>query len=81
MRECGHIILNYSKESDLAEMETKFFAEYALAPSSHIHGMRLESPNNIYDKFDISLEAACYAYSYYRKWLLYGGSEYTDYEL
>lgn len=35
----------------------------------------------IADVFDVSFEAACYALSYYRKWLQYGSNDYTDYEV
>lgn len=35
----------------------------------------------ISDTFDISFEAACYALSYYNKWLAYGGKTYTSYEI
>ena len=79
--ECGHIVLNHSEESDLAEAEAKFFAKYAIAPPVLIHKLNLKNAYEVYEHFDISLEAAGYAYSYYLKWLAYGKSDYTDYEL
>ena len=79
--ECGHIVLDHSEESELAEAEAKFFAKYAIAPPVLIHELGLKNPTEVYNRFDISLEAAGYAYSYYRKWLTYGNKNYTNYEL
>lgn len=80
MHEIGHIVLDHSEDSELAEKEVKFFAKFALAPPVLVHKFKLASAEEIADIFEISYEAACYAYSYYKKWLRYGGSEYTDYE-
>lgn len=80
MHEIGHIVLDHSEDSELAEKEVKFFAKFALAPPVLVHKFQLASAEEIADIFEISFEAACYAYSYYRKWLRYSGSEYTDYE-
>ncbi|MDO4663871.1 MAG: ImmA/IrrE family metallo-endopeptidase [Erysipelotrichaceae bacterium] len=79
--ECGHIVLDHSEASELAEAEANFFAKYALAPPVLIHKLKLQNPYEIYNHFDISLEASDYAYSYYRKWLTYGHRDYTNYEL
>ena len=81
MHEIGHIVLDHSEDSELAEKEVKFFAKYALAPPVLIHKLKLKNVLDIADAFEISYEAACYAYSYYKKWLQYGGSDYTDYEI
>lgn len=81
MHEIGHIILNHSQESDLADAEANFFAKYALAPPVLIHELGLKSPGEISNKFDVSYQEACYAYSYYQMWLQYGEDDYTDYEL
>lgn len=80
MHEIGHIVLNHSEDSELAEKEVRFFAKYALAPPVLIHKFKLTCAEEIANIFEISYEAACYAYSYYQKWLHYGGSDYTDYE-
>ncbi|MEG0836276.1 MAG: hypothetical protein RR413_12630 [Christensenellaceae bacterium] len=80
MHEIGHITLDHSEDSELAEKEVKFFAKFALAPPVLIHKFDLTCPEEIADVFEISYEAACYAYSYYKKWLRYGSSDYTDYE-
>lgn len=81
MHEIGHIVLDHSEDSELAEKEVKFCAKYALVPPVLVHKLKLDNPMDIADMFDVSFEAACYAYSYYKKWLLYGSSEYTKYEL
>lgn len=80
MHEIGHIVLDHSEDSELAEKEVIFFAKFALAPPVLVHKFKLASAEEIANIFEISYEAACYAYSYYKKWLRYGGSEYTDYE-
>lgn len=81
MHEIGHIVLDHSEDSELAEKEVKFFAKYALVPPVLVHKLKLDNPIDIADIFAVSYEAACYAYSYYTKWLQYGSSEYTKYEL
>lgn len=81
MHEVGHIVLDHSEDSELAEKEVKFFAKYALVPPVLVHKLNLNDPMSIADIFEVSFEAANYAYSYYRKWLQYGSSDYTDYEI
>lgn len=81
MHEIGHIALDHSEESQLAEKEVNFFAKYALAPPVLIHKLELDNPEEIAYKFEITHEAATYALSYYNKWLIYGGRDYTNYEL
>lgn len=68
MHEIGHIVLDHTEDSELAEKEVKFFAKYALAPPVLIHKLNLNNPESISQIFEISYEAACYAYVYYRKW-------------
>lgn len=80
MHEIGHVVLDHTEDSELAEKEVKFFAKFALAPPVLVHKLKLESPEEIADIFEISYEAASNALSYYHKWLRYGDSEYTDYE-
>lgn len=81
MHEIGHIVLDHSEESQLAEKEVNFFAKYALAPPPLIHKLELDSAIDIATRFEISYEAAGYALSYYNKWLRYGESDFTNYEL
>lgn len=79
--ECAHIILDHSERSDLAEAEAKFFAKYAIAPPPLVHKLELKNPQEIFSHFDISFEAAVYAYNYYLKWLTFGEKDYTNYEI
>lgn len=81
MHEIGHIILQHSQDSELAEKEVKFFAKYALAPPVLIHKLKLNDSHSIAKTFDISLEAARYALEYYNKWLAHCGKSYKSYEL
>lgn len=84
MHEIGHFAMGHTEDGDEEEKEAeaKFFAKYALAPPPLIHNMN--SPVNaetVMMAFDISHQAAVIACRYYRKWLKYGGIEYTDYEM
>lgn len=81
MHEIGHIVLDHTEDSELAEKEVKFFAKYALVPPVLVHKLQVDNPEDIANIFEVSYEAACYAYSYYKKWLRYGALDYTDYEL
>ncbi len=81
MHEIGHIILDHSEDSELAEKEVNFFAKYALTPPVLIHKLQLQSPYEVAKIFGVSFQAAVYALEYYRKWLHYGSNRYTDYEL
>lgn len=80
MHEIGHIALEHTEDSELAEKEVNFFAKYALAPPVLIHKLKLDNPKSISQIFEISYEAACYAYDYYQKWLKHYYGNYTDYE-
>lgn len=81
MHEIGHIILDHTEESELAEKEVNFFAKYALVPPILIHKLKLNSSYDIARIFNVSLQAAKYAYSYYLKRIEYGGKYCTDYEM
>lgn len=79
--EIGHIVLDHSEESELAEAEVNFFAKYALVPPALVHKLKVQSPEDIFQRFDVSYQAALYAYNYYQKWLRYGASTFTTYEI
>lgn len=81
MHEVGHIVLDHTEDSELAETEVNFFSKYALAPPVLIHKFKLTNVIDIAIQFNISYEAAKYAMIYYRKWLTYGGKEYKQYEI
>ncbi len=83
MHEIGHYAMGHTEEGDEKEKETEanFFAKYALAPPPLIHNMSCPiNPDTIMNTFDISHQAAVNAFDYYKKWLKYGESDYTDYE-
>lgn len=81
MHEIGHYVMGHIKEGEEEEAEAKFFAKYALAPPPLIHNIGCGiAPAKIMEVFDISCEAAEYAYRYYQNWLNYGGIFYTEYE-
>ena len=81
MHEIGHIVLDHTEDSELAEKEVNFFAKYALVPPVLVHKLEISSPLQIVRLFDVSFEAAKYALDYYQKWLEFGDSDYTRYEL
>ena len=80
LHEIAHCVLDHTGESE-EEAEACFFAKYAAAPPPLIHRIKPCRPGEIAEYFNISYEAAVYALSYYRKWLTYGGRDYTEYEL
>ena len=72
LHEIGHCVLDHtgnSKNEKKEEAEANFFAKYAIAPPILICKMGLKTVDEIYSIFDISYEAANYAYDYYIKWL------------
>ena len=79
LHEIGHIVLDHSEDSELAEKEVKFFAKYALVPPVLVHKLKLKTSEQISDVFAVSNEAAGYALEYYKKWLRYSGTL-KDYE-
>lgn len=80
MHEIGHIVLEHTEHSQLAESEANFFAKYSLAPPPLVHKIKPEDYMDISNAFDLSQECAYYAMSFYNKWLQYGHSEYLNYE-
>lgn len=81
LHELGHIILEHTEDSALADAEADFFAKFAQCPPVLVHELRLRDVGEVMDRFGVTYGAACYALSYYKKWLLYGGNAYTDYEI
>lgn len=81
LHEIGHIVLDHTEDSELAEAEVNFFAKYALVPPVLAHKLGVDNPYKIAELFDVSMEAAFYAFNYYKKWLRYGSENYTDYEM
>lgn len=81
MHEIGHIVLDHIEPSDLSETEANFFAKYALAPPPLVHKVHPEDYLELGDYFDLSNEFAMNSFSYYKKWLKYGGEFYKEKEL
>lgn len=81
LHEIGHCVLDHQGKSEIEELEARFFAKYAVAPPPLVHRIKPKQPEEIAKAFNISREAACYAFEYYKKWLTYGGKEYTEYEI
>lgn len=82
MHEIGHYALGHIKEGEEEEAEAKFFAKYALAPPPLVHNICQDvNVESIMGIFDLSYQAAEYAYRYYNNWLRFGELDYTDYEL
>lgn len=82
LHEIGHIVLDHNGHSAHEEVEADFFAKYAIAPPVLIYRIKADSIRDIYDAFDISMEAAEYAFEYYRKWRKwhFASGKYTNYE-
>ena len=81
LHEIGHCVLDHKGTSKLEEKEAQFFAKYAIAPPPLVNKIHPDCPEEIENVFNLSHEAAVYAYEYYNKWLLYGEKDYTEYEL
>lgn len=81
LHEIGHIRLDHTQESDLAETEANFFAKYSIAPPPLVHIAHCEDYVDIANKFDMSLQAAYYAMNYYQKWLQYGPIDFEPNEV
>ncbi|SHN64513.1 protein of unknown function [Butyrivibrio hungatei DSM 14810] len=83
LHEIGHCVLDHRGiNPEVEEAEANFFAKYAIAPPVLVDKINPQCPDDIYNVFEISYEAACYAWQYYKLWkrfhYAYGG--YTDYE-
>lgn len=81
MHEVGHIALDHTMHSQLAESEANFFAKYSLTPPPLVHKIQPEDYTDLIDAFEISSECAFYAMNNYINWLNNGGAKYKEYEL
>ena len=81
MHEIGHIVLDHTEDSELAETEVRFFAKYALVPPPIVRQLGIVSYTQIIKAFNVSIEAAKNAMDYYSKWMVYCGTQYCDYEI
>ena len=83
LHEVGHCVLDHTGNNPLEEeAEAKFFAKYAIAPPVLVHKIAAKSWVDIYNSFDISLEAAMHSWDYYMTWYRFhhANGGYTDYE-
>lgn len=81
VHEIGHIILNHTQESDLAEAEVNFFAKYLLAPPVLVHKLGLQSAEEISKFFQISELASKIAWQYYICWNKKTNNTFQPYEI
>ncbi len=69
MHELGHIALNHGKIHTLKkEQEANYFASHILAPRMTIHYSGCRNYIDVAKMFNISREAAQYAFDDYRRW-------------
>ena len=81
--EIGHIYLGHHDEEpkEEHELEANFFAKYLMAPPPLIHKAECRNYFDVAVCFNLSMQAAHYAYKSYEKWLHYGPKDYQDFEL
>lgn len=69
MHELGHVILKHSQVKTLElEQEANFFASNILAPRMAIHYAGCKNESDVSKLFDITNEAAQYAFDDYKRW-------------
>lgn len=81
MHELGHIILDHSEHSDLAESEANYFAKYALAPPPLIRQFPIEDYIELARVFDLSTKCAFWSMQKYNKWLMYHSKHQSKHEI
>lgn len=69
--ELGHIVLGHLSETKKTEAEANFFASNILAPRMAIHYARCKNEADVARIFEVSCEAAQYAFDDYRRWRRY----------
>ena len=83
LHEIGHCVLDHTGENpDREEDEAKFFAKYMIAPPVLVDKINPTCPEDIMNFFDVTYEAANYAFDYYHLWkrFHYAYGDYTSYE-
>lgn len=72
MHELGHIALKHVEHPVLCqEQEANAFASHILAPRTVIHHSGCSNESEISNIFEITVEAAHYAFADYKRWLRY----------
>lgn len=70
--ELGHIILNHAENrTSTEEIEANYFASHILSPRMAIHYAKCKNLNDVSKKFNMTFEAADYAFQDYRRWHRY----------
>ena len=87
LHEIGHIILDHTQHSKLAEAEANFFAKYTIAPPVLIDKfcndtIYINVLFNIYDNFDVTETSGYNCWRYYLHWKRNYNkvNKYTNYE-
>ncbi|MCD8110659.1 MAG: ImmA/IrrE family metallo-endopeptidase [Clostridiales bacterium] len=82
LHEIAHCVLDHTGHSQHEEDEANFFAKYVIAPPVLIDKIGARSPDEICYYFNISYQAAIYAFEYYCKWKRRYNRlrKYTEYE-
>jgi Zn-dependent peptidase ImmA (M78 family) len=69
MHELGHKVLHHTdEETPEQEKEADIFASNILAPRMAIHYSKCKNQNDVVKTFNVSQEAAQYAFADYRRW-------------
>lgn len=68
MHELGHVVMNHRGSCIRNEQDANFFASNILAPRMAIHYADCKNHIDVAKRFDISYEAAEYAFDDYRRW-------------
>lgn len=68
MHELGHFLLNHRSSQPWVEKEANYFASHLLAPRIAIHYAGCKNCRDVADRFDMTMEAADYAFQDYRRW-------------
>lgn len=66
--ELGHIVLEHTQETAANETAANAFASHVLAPRIAIHYAKCANHAEVAHVFELSLEAADYAFQDYRRW-------------
>ncbi len=88
LHEIGHIVLDHTQHSELAEAEANFFAKYSIAPPVLVDKFGNETSYlglliSIYDNFEVTETAGYNCFQYYLHWKRNFDKinrEYKDYE-
>ena len=88
LHEIGHIVLDHTQHSELAESEANFFAKFAIAPPVLVdkfgnNTSYLDLLISIYENFGVTKTSGYNCFKYYLQWRAHFNSikrEYKDYE-